>query len=337
MPLVDAAVYTNGVRIAEDLSVADAVAAAREREGLVWIGLYRPDHAEMSEIAELLGLHPLAVEDTLKGHQRAKLERYGDMSFLVLQPARYLDDTETVEFGEVHLLVGKDFVVTVRHAENPDLGAVRKRLEAHPEILAHGPFAVVWAVCDDVVDQYTPVTAGLENDIDEIEDELFSGDAGVSKRIFGLQREVIDLQHATSPLIDMFDRLQAIVLESTGAREAPAFRDVDDHARRVVERVDTFRQTLANALTVHSILVDQQSSEDMRRMTEFGLQQNEQVKKVSGWAAILFAPTLVGTIYGMNFDNMPELHWAYGYPLAVSAMAATSVTLYLVFKKKGWL
>ncbi|HEX5857658.1 MAG TPA: magnesium and cobalt transport protein CorA [Microbacterium sp.] len=336
MPLVDAAVYVDGRRVS-DGSIVEVVKGARARGGMAWIGLYRPNEAEMRDLATLLDLHPLAVEDTLKGHQRAKLERYGDKTFLVLQPARYLDASETVEFGEVHLFLGPDFVITVRHAENPDLGAVRRRLEGSPETLAQGPYAVAWAICDDVVDQYAPVTAGLENDIDEIEDELFSGDPNVSKRIFGLQREVIDLQHATVPLVEMFDRMQEIVTESTGKAEAPAFRDVDDHAKRVVDKVDTFRQTLQSALTVHATLVEQQSNEEMRRMTEFGLQQNEQVKKVSGWAAILFAPTLVGTIYGMNFDNMPELHWTYGYPLALVLMAATSVTLYLVFKKKDWL
>ncbi|MGC5170749.1 magnesium and cobalt transport protein CorA [Microbacterium sp. DT81.1] len=336
MPLVDAAVYVEGRR-ESDGSIADVITQARTRGGMAWIGLYRPNESEMRQLALLLDLHPLAVEDTLKGHQRAKLERYGDKTFLVLQPARYLDESETVEFGEVHLFIGLDFVITVRHAENPDLAAVRRRLEATPEVLAQGPYAVAWAICDDVVDQYAPVVAGLENDIDEIEDELFSGDPNVSKRIFGLQREVIDLQHATVPLVDMFDRMQQIVTASTGKAEAPAFRDVDDHAKRVVDRVDTFRATLGSALTVHATLVEQQSNEEMRRMTEFGLEQNDQVKKVSSWAAILFAPTLVGTIYGMNFDNMPELHWQFGYALALTLMAATSITLYLVFKRKGWL
>jgi magnesium transporter len=336
MTLVDAAVYVDGRRVAGG-SAAEVLTDARARGGMAWIGLYRPDADEMNELARLLDLHPIAVEDALKGHQRAKLERYGDMTFLVLQPARYLDESESVEFGEVHVFVGADFVITVRHAENPDLAAVRRRLEARPDLLAHGPFAVAWAVCDDIVDQYQPVVAGVENDIDEIEDELFSGDPAVSKRIFGLQREVIDLQHATTPLVDMFDRLQEIVMESSGAQEAPAIRDVDDHARRIVQKVDSFRPTLESALTVHATMVEQENNEAMRRMAEFGLQQNEQVKKVSGWAAILFAPTLVGTIYGMNFDHMPELHWTLGYPMALGLMLTTSVTLYLIFKRRGWL
>ncbi|MDY0911034.1 magnesium and cobalt transport protein CorA [Microbacterium sp. CFBP9034] len=336
MTLVDAAVYIDGRRVSSG-TAAETLADARARGGMAWIGLYRPEIEEMNELAAVLGLHPLAVEDALKGHQRAKLEQYGDMTFLVLQPARYLDASETVEFGEVHIFVGPDYVITIRHAENPDLGAVRHRLEGRPDVLAQGPFAVVWAVCDDIVDQYQPVVAGVENDIDEIEDELFSRDPAVSQRIFGLQREVIDLQHATTPLVDIFDRLQEIVIESTGATEAPAIRDVDDHARRIVEKVDGFRPTLDSALTVHATMVDQDNNEAMRRIAEFGIQQNEQVKKVSGWAAILFAPTLVGTIYGMNFDHMPELHWTLGYPMALALMATTSVTLYVIFKRKGWL
>jgi magnesium transporter len=329
MTLVDAAVYRDGRRVSSG-TATEVLAEARAHGGMAWVGLYRPDADEMHDIAQVLDLHPLAVEDALVGHQRAKLERYGDMTLMVLQPARYLDESETVEFGEVHIIVGPDYVITVRHAENPDLAAVRHRLE-------YGPYAVVWAVCDVVVDQYLPVVAGVENDIDEIEDELFSGDPAVSKRIFGLQREVIDLQHATTPLLSMFDRLQHIVMEVTGEPEAPAFRDVDDHARLVVEQVDTFRVTLDSALRVHATMVEQANNEAMRRMAEFGLEQNDQVKKVSAWAAILFAPTLVGTIYGMNFDYMPELHWVLGYPMALTLMAATSFTLYHVFKRRGWL
>ncbi|WP_457101547.1 magnesium and cobalt transport protein CorA [Microbacterium sp. P5_E9] len=336
MTLVDAAVYKDGRRVLSG-TAAEVLHEAKAFGGMAWVGLYRPDAEEMHAIAEVLDLHPLAVEDTLKGHQRAKLERYGDMTFLVLQPARYMDESETVEFGEVHVFVGPGYVITVRHAENPDLSAVRHTLEARPEILSLGPYAVVWAVCDDIIDQYLPVVAGVENDVDEIEDELFSRDREVSKRIFGLQREVVDLQHATTPLVDMFDRLQKIVMEVTGASEAPAFRDVDDHARRVVEKVDSFRATLDSALTVHATMVEQENNEAMRRMAELGLKQNDQVKKVSGWAAILFAPTLVGTIYGMNFVHMPELEWVFGYPMALGLMVATSATLYAVFKRRGWL
>ena len=195
------------------------------------------------------------------------------MTFLVLQPARYLDESETVEFGEVHVFVGPGLRHhgPPRREPRPRGGPPSARGESR-DLLAHGPYAVVWAVCDDIVDQYLPVVAGVENDIDEIEDELFSGDPAVSKRIFGLQREVIDLQHATTPLVSTCSiGSRRSSWRSTGAKEAPAFRDVDDHARRIVEKVDAFRATLDSALTVHATMVEQENNEAMRRMAEFGL------------------------------------------------------------------
>lgn len=337
MALVDSAVYVDGERVSTGESPADCVRTARQRGGMVWIGLRTPDAAELGELQQLLDLHPLAVKDCLRGHQRAKFERYGPMAFLVVQPARYVDESEEVIFTEVDFFVGDDFIVTVSGVDDVDVHAVQSDLEQHTGIPKKGPYGIVWAIMSNVLDGYTPVADGVENDIDEIEEQLFSESKEVSRRIFGLQREVIDLQHATYPLVDMLDRLQAMLADVTDGRETPAFRELDDRAAHVVDRVDAFRHTLDSALTVHASLVEQENNEAMRSMTETGLQQNEQVKKVSGWAAILFAPTLVGTIYGMNFDDMPELHWAFGYPLALLAMLATSVTLYLIFKRRGWL
>lgn len=338
MTVVDNAIYVDGHRTSDPTSLDQTFEEMNARHGMAWIGLYRPDEAELRDIAREFGLHPLAVEDALVGHQRPKLDRYGDSVFAVLRPARYVDATEEVEFGEVHIFAGPDYVVTVRHAESPDLGRVRHRLEADSEMLAGGPMAVLYGILDEVVDQYSPVIDGLQNDIDEIEDQLFANDAAVARRIFGLSREVIDFQRAVGPLVAMLERLQTEA-EAFGVdlELKRLFRDVHDHAIRVVERSASYRTILENALTVHSTLVTQRQNDAMAEMTEYSLKQNEQVKKVSGWAAILFAPTLVGTIYGMNFDVMPELHWTYGYPMAVTAMAATSVTLYLVFKRKGWL
>jgi magnesium transporter len=337
MTLVDSAVYVDGEKVSTGSSPADAVRLARERGGMVWIGLRSTDAEELGELQKLLDLHPLAVKDCLRGHQRAKFERYGPMGFLVVQPARYVDESEEVVFTEVDFFVGEDFIVTVSGVNDIDVHAVQADLEQHPGILEKGPYGIVWALMSTVLDGYNPVADGVENDIDEIEEQLFSQAKEVSRRIFGLQREVIDLQHATYPLVDILDRLQTLVAEATHGRDAPAFRELDDRASHVVDRVDSFRHTLDSALTVHASLVEQENNEAMRSMTEAGLQQNEQVKKVSGWAAILFAPTLVGTVYGMNFDNMPELHWSLGYPLALLAMLATSVTLYLIFKRRGWL
>jgi magnesium transporter len=276
-------------------------------------------------VANEFGLHPLAVEDALAGHQRAKLERYGSTQFVVLRPAHYRDDVEKVEFGEVHLFVGSTFVVTVRRTDRPDLALVRQRLEAAPELLARGPQAVLYAVLDRVVDDYAPVAAGLENDVDEIEDQLFErGATELSRRIYELSREVMMFQRATRPLLDVVGDLKQIVGEhAVDIEVARGFRDVLDHTHRIVDRVGACRALLDNALTTHLTLV--------------GQDQNDQVKRISSWAAILFAPTLVGTIYGMNFDNMPELHWAYGYPLAVLAMVAMGGALYAAFRTKGWL
>lgn len=303
-----------------------------------WIGLYRPSEEEIRAVADEFGIHALVVEDALSGHQRAKLERYGEVLFMVLRPARYLDDVEEVEFGEVHVLVGPDFVVTIRHAESPDLARVRRRLEADPALLARGPEAVMYAILDEVVDEYTPVLAGLENDIDEIESQLFEENTDATQRIYDLGREVIDFQRATQPLSGMLEALLRGSDKYQVTEELQRYlRDVLDHTLRVSDRATTFRTVLDNALTVESTIVARRQNEEMRRMTELSIRQNDEVKKISGWAAILFAPTLVGTIYGMNFDHMPELHWLLGYPMAVGMMIALGFGLYAAFKRKGWL
>jgi magnesium transporter len=336
--LVDNGLYVDGHRTGNPRTLEETYELLAERNGMAWIGLYRPDESEIHSVAQEFSLHPLAVEDALKGHQRAKLERFGDTLFVVLRPAWYLDAEEQVEFGEVHLFVGPNFVVTVRHAKNPDLGAVRRRLEENPTLLAMGPEAVLYAVFDQVVDGYAPVVAGLENDIDEIEDQLFGGDPTVSQRIYELLREVIAFQRATSPLREMLDALQRGAEKYQVDLELQrALRDVLDHALRISERADSFRVLLENALTVHSTLVTQAQNDEMRRVSETGLAQNEEIKKISGWAAILFAPTLIGTIYGMNFTYMPELDWRFGYPMAVAGMVVSGFILYRVFKHRHWL
>ncbi|THJ67939.1 magnesium/cobalt transporter CorA [Arthrobacter echini] len=338
MPLITNAVYVDGKKRIAPENLDRTFELMRESGGMAWIGLYRPDGDELDAVEAEFGLHPLAVEDAANGHQRAKLERYGDTLFIVLRPARYLDAEEKVEFGELHIFIGQDFVVTIRHAESPDLGVVRRRMEADPELLAAGPHAVLYALLDQVVDEYRPVVLGLENDVDEIENDLFGGAPDVSRRIYQLHREVIEFQRATQPLQDMLDAL----LDGAGKYRvddelARNLRDVQDHVIRVVERVNTFRTLLQNALTVHSTLVAQRQNEEMTRLTETSLAQGEQVKRISSWAAILFAPTLIASIYGMNFDLMPELHWRLGYPFAVVLMLALGAGLYWAFKRNRWL
>ena len=329
--LIDNAVYVDGVRQHTPDNLDETFELTRSSGGVAWIGLYRPNDIELLAVAEEFGLNLLTVEDALRGHQRSKLEHYDDTLFVVLRPARYRDEEERVEFGELHVFVGPNFVVTVRHAESPDLARVRKRMEQEQELLSLGPEAVLYAVLDQVVDEYEPVAAGLENDVDEIEDQLFSGDAEVSRRIYELSREVIQFQRAIAPLESVVGSLQR------NAREygiPPELRDnlgdVLDHVLRLIDRVNAYRAILENALTLSSTLAS-------NRLAETSIEQNEQVKRISSWAAILFAPTLVGTVYGMNFTHMPELDWQFGYPMALLAMVAMGAGLYYWFKRNGWL
>jgi len=336
--IVDNAIYADGRRAEEPGSLQETYEAVRQRRGVAWISLYKPTEEEFGSVAREFGLHPLAVEDPIKAPLRTKLERYDGTLFLVLKAARYLDESETVEFGEVDAFVGENFVVSVLRGEPAALAAVRERLEGEPELLRRGPEAILYAIIERVVDGYAPVVAGLQNDIDEIETEVFSGNAGVSRRIYELSREVIEFQRATEPLPAILDRL-------IGGGEAPEvdaeFRRhlhvVQDHALRITERVEGFRQMLQNILSVNLTLVGLSQNEEAKNLTEASIAQNDQVKKISAWAAILFAPTLIGTVYGMNFDYMPELHWRFGYPFAMVLMLMVSVTLYLVFKRRGWL
>lgn len=331
MTIIDNAVYVDGVRSAEPKNLEQTFETLARHGGMAWIGLYRPSETEMASVADEFGLHELAVEDAISAHQRPKLERYGDNLFTVLRPARYRDDTETVEFGELHIFTGKNFVVTVRHAEMSGVGHVRRRLESRPDLLRHGPEAVLYALLDQVVDDYAPVIAGLENDIDEIEDQLFSGDTTVSRRIYELAREVIQFQRAILPLPAMMDQLkQGFQKYEVDTDLQHSLRDVEDHVERVISRANSFRDLLQNALTLDGTLT-------ANRQNEASAEQNEQVKKISSWAAIFFAPSFVAGVYGMNFDHMPELHWVFGYPMAIGLMAGTAALMYVIFKRKGWL
>jgi magnesium transporter len=337
--VVAAAIYRDGRRVDSPLTVAEASRRLRDQpDTMAWIGLYRPAETQLLAVAEEFGLHELAVEDAIVAHQRPKLERYGDTLFVVLRAARYLDELEEVEFGEIHVFVGSNFVLTVRHSQAPDLAAVRRRMEGDPDLLRLGPEAVLYAILDGVVDGYAPVVAGLQNDIDEIETEVFGGDPKVSRRIYELSREVIEFQRATSPLLGILDGLMAGFEKYETDEELQRYlRDVADHATTVAERVDGFRQMLADILTVNATLVSQAQNEEIKNLTEASYDQNEEIKKVSAWAAILFAPTLIGTVYGMNFDRMPELGWVFGYPFALTLMLLVSLTLYAIFKRRGWL
>ncbi len=327
--LVESEIYVDGHRT-ESCSLGKVRRISRERKGFAWVGLFEPTEKEFGLVTREFDLHELAVEDAIEAHQRPKVERYGDSVFVVLKYAWYRDETETVEFGEVHRL-GPDFVVTGRHGKAPALDGLRDRLEGEPGLLREGPASVLYAVADHIVDDYEPVVDGLENDIEEIEQEVFAGTAGVSRRIYELSREVIEFRRAVQPLTRVLERLGRGDLYEMGIEIKRRLRDVHDHTlRTAAEQVDGFRELLSNVLDVNLTLVGVEQNAGMQR-------QNEVVQKISAWAAILIVPTIVTGVYGMNFQYMPELSWTFGYPFALALIALISGLLYLGFRRAGWL
>jgi magnesium transporter len=333
--IVNRAIYQDGRRGAAPVELAQLGAAGDADGALAWVGLHRPTAQEFAAVAEHFGLHELAVEHALRLHQRPRLERYGDTLCCVLRTARYVDESETVEFGEVHVFTRRHFVVTVLYGDAPDIGALCGALESRPDLLRRGPVAILHAIMDRVMDDYAPVVEGVETDIDEIEDEVFNGSPGAPRRVYKLSREVITFQRATKPLPLMFTRLIDDPLVDEDERRF--LRDVQDRALRVVEQADAFRQLLQNILSVNLTLETKNLAEMSNALTEMSNDQNEVVRKISAWAAILFAPTFVATVYGMNFPNMPELSWDLGYPLALALMAVFGIALYAMFKHRKWI
>lgn len=323
--IVDKAIYSDGVRedVQGDLSDALDKHRAAGDEAFLWIGLHAPTGPEFDQVSEELRLHPLAIEDAVEAHQRPKLERYGDVMFLVLKTLSYDDPTAQIETGEINVFVGKDFVITVRHGDHNPLSDVRRRIEDDTELIKHGPVAVVYAVCDSVVDAYEHIAEAVQADITELEAEVFStGRSNLVERIYSLKREVLEFQRAVGPLVPVARDLVAGRVQVPEAVR-PFFRDVADHAIRVAAGVDSFSELVTSILNAH--------------LTQVGVRQNEDMRKISAWVAILAVPTMVAGIYGMNFDHMPELRWTFGYPLALSVMAIACGTLYWLFRRSGWL
>ena len=321
--IVDCAIYEDGRRTATTTSVEEALAGARECGGFVWIGLHEPTAEEFERVADLFDLHPLAVEDAIHAHQRPKLERYGDSLFIVLKPARYVDSDEVVEVGQIMVFMGADFVVTVRHGQSTALSDVRHGLEADPERLQWGPSSVLYAVADKVVDDYSAVLRGLDNDIDQIEDSVFSGAAAThAERIFKLKREVLDFRRAVDPLEAPLSELAAGI-KPLDERSTEYFRDVHDHVQRVSEHVAVLDNLLDGVLSAN--------------VAQVGMRQNEDMRKITAWVAIIALPTMIAGIYGMNFEHMPELTWKFGYPLVLTVMVVSCYVLYRNFKRRDWL
>lgn len=337
--LVNNAVYIGGQRVESPASLQGTFKALdRHPDALAWIGLYRPARDMLDQLADEFDLHELAVEDAITAHQRPKIERYGDTLFMVLRAAHYDDAHERVHFGELHVFGGAKFVITVRHSESPDLALVRQRMETTPGALEEGAEAVLYAILDAVVDGYKPVVEGIANDIDEIETQVFDGDPKVSRRVYELSREVIEFERAVSPLLGIIETLSAGFHDGyVGDKLQQYLRDVADHVVQAKERIEEFRVLLRDILAVNTSLVGQRQSEEAQRLSAANNQQADQTRKISGWAAILFAPSLIGSIYGMNFTFMPELSQPWGYPFALGLMVASSLGLFVLFKRRGWL
>ena len=288
------------------------------------MGVVEPGAAEFDAIAREFGLHELAVEDAIHAHQRPKLEVYGDSLLVVVKTARYVDSQEVVEIGEVLLFVHETFLVSVRHGETDALATARRRLEGRPDLLRHGPGAALYAIVDAVVDDYEEAAEGVEYDIQEVESDVFApARSNPTERIFKLEREVLEFQRAVSGLIPAMDRLARGHFEVVPEDLHAYFRDAHDHLFRVAGRIETFRELLGSALQAN--------------LTQVSVRQNEDMRKISAWVAILAVPTMVAGIYGMNFEDMPELHWRFGYPTVLTAIAVICAYLYWRFKRAGWL
>jgi magnesium transporter len=327
--IANSAVYGDGHSLHVDVKHDDlkgirkAVQAGQPGQ-FVSVGVHEPDKAEMTRVAETFGLHRLAVEDSLHPVQRPKVEKYGDMVFLVLKILWYDKKSDTVKGGQVALFMGSDYVVTVRQAGGFELESARHDLEGHADVLKQGPAAVVYAVCDRVVDVYEQVVSALEDDVDEVEASVFSPKpADTSRRIYELNRELGTLRRAVDPLRGPMQQFAEAEITGVSADAAPFFRDVADHLARVSDSVNSLGSMLSGAFDA-----------DQSRI---GVQQNNDMRRMSAWAAIFAVITVFAGIYGMNFNNMPELKWSFGYPLLVLVMLVFSVVLYRKFKKSGWL
>ncbi len=335
-PVVGCAVYREGRRVDGAASLPAAVAQVRAGGGFVWVGLADPGEHDLAEVAEQFGLHPLAVEDAVHAHQRPKLEAYGDdLLFVVLKTVRYCPHevltatSEVIEVGEVMAFVGPDFVVTVRHGEHNELAPVRARLERHPDLLARGPSAVLHAVADVVVDRYLEVADAVDADMQALESSVFSPrrDRRDVERIYLLKRELMEFKRAVAPLDVPLRVLAAAGAVRSAALVDPTireyFRDVEDHLIRARDRLNGHDELLGSML---------QAS-----LAQLTIAQNEDMRKITSWAAIIAVPTAVAGIYGMNFEHMPELHWRYGYPFALAVMFTACFLLYRGFRRSGWL
>lgn len=333
--LVDCAVYADGHRLPGKVGYAASLDKVREiealgHEGFVWVGLREPDQAQMQEVADVFGLHPLAVEDAVCAHQRPKVERYDDTLVLVLKTVNYVPHEsvvlarEIVETGEVMVLVGRDFVVTVRHSEHGGLSEVRKRMDGDPDQMRLGPYAVMHAIADHVVDHYLEVSSLMESDIDSIEGLAFAPGSKIDvEPIYLLKREVVELRRCVNPLSTAFHRIQTENKDVISKEVRRYLRDVADHHSEAADQIASYDDMLNSLIQA--------------ALARVGMQQNNDMRKMAAWAGILAVPTMVAAIYGMNFHFMPELNWSWGYPGVMAAMVVVCLVLYFQFRNRNWL
>jgi magnesium transporter len=325
--IVDSAHYKDGVRQHDEALTPERAAELRGSAGtgeFVWIGLHEPDPGDLENLQDLFGLHELAVEDAQQAHQRPKIEDYDQDVFILLKTAHYHEDQEEVHFGEISMFAGPGYVITVRRGPGSELATARQRLEARPDLLKLGPSSAVWAVLDKVVDDYLPVVDSIEEDIEEVEKDVFDDDIPApTARIYNLKREVIEFHRAVWPLLGPLETLEQGGFERVPEPLPDFFRDVADHARRVDEQVSSQRELLTSVLQANLSLVS--------------VNQNEVVKKISAVFGIVAVPTFIASVYGMNFEHMPELHWRFGYPLCLAVMLLAAVALISFFRRIDWL
>jgi magnesium transporter len=321
--VVNCATYSQGCRTA-NVELDEVHEVLKESNQFVWIGLHEPSEEVLTKVQKEFGLHELAVEDARNAHQRPKVELYGDSVFIVLRTAQMNKEHHT-EFGETHFFVGPNFIVTIRHGASLSYATVRSRCESTPQLLTKGQGFVLYAVMDFIVDQYFPVIQELEQELEIVEDKVFKERPSreTTEHIYQLKRELLEVKRATSPLVDICNRLMRFEIKCISEETRPYFRDVYDHAIRINEVVDNTRELLNTALEANFSLIS--------------ISQSDVSKKFAGWAAIIAIPTMVAGFYGMNFKFMPELNWHYGYPFVVGCTILACVLLYYFFRRSGWL
>ena len=322
--LINSVAYADGLRVGE-VAIPDISEVLREPGRFVWVGLHEPEAEMLAEIQQEFSLHDLAVEDAAHAHQRPKLERYGNSIFVVLRTVHIDQATGGIDYGETHIFVGANYVVSVRHGGSLPYGDVRTRCEATPDLLIKGPGFVLYALMDFIVDQYFPLVDRFEDKLGELEDDIFRQTLTreTTERIYQLKRDLLEVKRAVAPLVDICNRLVRTDVTLIPDDARVYFRDVYDHTIRINEMIDTVRELLTTALEANLSLIS--------------VAQNEAMKRLAGWAAIVAVPTMIAGIYGMNFKFMPELEWPFGYPATMIVMVGACAFLYYKFKRSGWL